>query len=353
MEITLNCVISEGTSYGITGIQIVRALTKLGHKVNCVPIGGRADYRSYPEVEKALQNGQSRFDIMAPSIRLYHQFSLMENCGRGPSIGFPIFELDNFTDLEISNLFSVNRLFVCSKWAQSVIKDRKISTPTDVVPLGVDGTVFYPREIKNQNTPFTFFFPGKFEYRKGFDVVTTAFERAFNANDNFQVLFLPNNPFISEGDAREWVRYLTSTKFGNKFKLVGRLESQDDVANLTRQADCVVSFSRAEGWNLPLLEALSCGVRVIATNYSGHTEFLNHDNATLIDCDGRELAFDGVFFNGAGSWLDFKDKDIDNMANALKSVYNDGPRINAAGIETASRFSWINSAEQIVSLLEV
>ncbi len=349
MEITLNTVISQSTSYGLTGIQLTEALSALGHKINCVPIGGRADFpREYDGVARSIENGLKPFDKLAPSVRLYHQFSLLENCGRGPSIGFPIFELDNFTPQEFTNLSMVDRLFTCSKWAKEVIKSVNISTPVEVVPLGVDREVFNEVGRTETDKPFTFFFPGKFEIRKGFDIVVEVFEKAFNVNDNFEVIFLPQNLFISQKDTEEWVRYLSQTKFGNKFKILGRIESSKDVANLNRYADYVVSLSRAEGFNLPLLEAMSCGTPVIATNYSAHTEYCTADNATLIDCSGRESAYDNIFFHGTGSWLSYSNSDIDNMVEAIRMAYRNGPKVNLAGIETAKQFTWNNSALKLI-----
>lgn len=48
---------------------------------------------------------------------------------------------------------------------------------------------------------------------------------------------------------------------------------------LYKRADAFVLPSRGEGWGRPHLEALSMGLPVIATNWSGPTEFLTQDNA--------------------------------------------------------------------------
>lgn len=302
-------------------------------------------------VQKSLSNGEEDADLSSPSIRLYHQHSLFEHVGRGLNVGFPIFELDNFSKLELANLKSCDRLFVCSEWAKGVLINRGVESDIRVIPLGVDRETFYGAS-PIENKPFTFFFPGKFEYRKGFDIIVETFERAFDVNDDFELVFLPQNLFIKKEEAEQWVNYLTKTKFGDKFKLIGRLELHTQVADLTRFADCVVSFSRAEGWNLPLLEALSCGRQVIATNYSGHTQFLNNKNADLIEVSDREDAIDGVFFHGTGSWLAYDDSVLDNMAAKLRSAYEAGRKYNEEGIETAKRFTWDNTARLIIDNLE-
>ena len=60
-------------------------------------------------------------------------------------------------------------------------------------------------------------------------------------------------------------------------------------------ADCGVFLSRAEGWNLGLLEMMAMGKPVITTNYSGHTEFATPANALLVEVPEVEPAKDGVF----------------------------------------------------------
>ena len=350
MEVNLNSPVSNRTSYGITAINIIRSLTALGVRVNSIPISSQADWlEDQPEVPQSLENGKT-FNLDSPSIRLFHQHSLIEHVGRGENVGFPIFELDRLNSWELTNVNSCDKLFVTSKWAKEVCVASGAKIPIKVVPLGVDSSVFSPEPPKG-GKPFTFFFPGKFEYRKGFDIVVDVFERAFDKKDDFQLIFLPQNLFISNEDTEQWIKYLTGTKFGDKFKIIGRQETHHNVAELTRYADCVVSFSRAEGWNLPLLEALSCGRQVLATNYSAQTEFLTDENAVLMNFQEREEAFDGVFFKGGGNWLSYSDSDLETMAGYLRAIFKAGPVYNLSGIETARKFSWQNTAKKIISSL--
>jgi len=51
----------------------------------------------------------------------------------------------------------------------------------------------------------------------------------------------------------------------------------------------LVSFTRGEGFGLPLLEAAASGMPVIATNWSAHTEFLNHGKFIPVKYDLRPI----------------------------------------------------------------
>ena len=47
--------------------------------------------------------------------------------------------------------------------------------------------------------------------------------------------------------------------------------------------DCFVSLHRSEGFGLAMAEAMALGKPVIATNWSGNTDFMNPHNAACID----------------------------------------------------------------------
>ena len=58
-----------------------------------------------------------------------------------------------------------------------------------------------------------------------------------------------------------------------RVKMIPRVNTSEEVARIMGQVDCGVFPARGEGWNLELLEMMSMGKPVIATNYSGHTQF--------------------------------------------------------------------------------
>jgi glycosyltransferase involved in cell wall biosynthesis len=120
-----------------------------------------------------------------------------------------------------------------------------------------------------------------------------------------------------------------------------------------RQVDCGVFPVKAEGWNLELLELLSCGKNVITTNYSGHTEFTNSKNSYLVEINELEPAYDVIWFHGQGNWAKIGDKQKDSFAEKMKYVHslkqNGELGLNIAGIETARQFSWERTAREILN----
>ena len=54
---------------------------------------------------------------------------------------------------------------------------------------------------------------------------------------------------------------------------------------LYQSADCFVLPSCAEGFGLPILEAMACGVPPMVTNYSAPKDFVNKENGYLLNVE--------------------------------------------------------------------
>jgi glycosyltransferase involved in cell wall biosynthesis len=223
-----------------------------------------------------------------------------------------------------------------------------------VVPLGVDTTVFNFHKIpRNQNTDVIFMNVGKWEIRKGHDILLSQFERAFTPQDNVQLWLMPFNPFLTPGDKINWEHMYLDSVMGRagKIKIFPWTESQADVSSLMAQAHCGIFPSRAEGWNLELLEMLALGKSVITTKYAAHTEFCNTKNSMLVEINNLESAYDGKWFFDQGNWAMIDqgaDQQFVSFMRATYEHYKANPNyINEIGIETANNFTWRESAKKL------
>ena len=278
--------------------------------------------------------------------------------GNGLRCGMPIFELDSFSSKEKHHLESLNKIFVCSEWAKQVIHSNlSISKPVALCPLGVDAEVFYPKdETSNDEKPTVFFNCGKWEFRKGHDVLCSIFNAAFESSDNVKLVMMNDNPFLKPDQQEEWISMYKNSKLRDKIFFANRVQHHNQVADVMRSVDCGIFPSRAEGWNLEALELMSCAKDVIITNYSAHTEFCNEDNSYLIEINELETAYDGMWFKGEGSWAKIGEEQIEQAVAHMRSVHKkkkeEGRTYNSQGVDTAHEFSWENSANKIMDELK-
>ncbi|HVY72271.1 MAG TPA: carbamoyltransferase C-terminal domain-containing protein, partial [Verrucomicrobiae bacterium] len=167
-----------------------------------------------------------------------------------------------------------------------------------VMPAAVDETVFDPARQTPLALPnrakFNFLAIFEWTSRKGWDALLAAYLREFSASDDvclYLRTYLINQP---DGDpaAAIWkqVREFGATLgLGDKSWphieiLAGQIPAAD-LPGLYRAADCLVCPSRGEGWGRPHHEAMMMGLPVIATNWSGNTEFMSAETAYPLDYD--------------------------------------------------------------------
>jgi glycosyltransferase involved in cell wall biosynthesis len=348
MRLNLQAAINQ-LGYGVAGINILKALQAQNVEVSFFPISqpqvtNQADADA---VRRGLETAKT-FDPQAPCVKIWHQNQMAERIGSGKFIGFPIFELDTFNDLEKNHLNSCDEWMVCSNWAKDIIQSSVSFKPTHVIPLGVDAELFPPAPAR-QDDKTIFFNCGKWEIRKGHDILIEAFKRVTEEYDNVELWMMCSNPFNSQEENNRWHQLYNHPKV----KLIPRAETQREVYNIMSQVDCGVFPSRGEGWNLELLEMMAVGKHVITTNYSAHTEFCSQENATLIPIKDVEQAFDGKWFFGQGNWAKIDEEEVNLLTqemNLFAETYKG--QQNTYGIETARKFSWQNTAKEMVKCLK-
>ena len=346
--------------YGIAGLNIAKALSKQCDLAVWAH-GDRAEVGTPDDVPiiQELIGKRMVADFDRPCLKIWHQHDMSMFVGKSTHIGFPFFELDEFSEVEKHSLNSLDKLFVTSQWGKDVaVKNLLLSEDNiHVVPLGVDSNIF-SNNTTNDNDVTTFFNCGKWEVRKGHDILCELFNRAFEPEDNVQLIMMTTNPFLNKEKDKEWRDLYTNTKMGSKIHFVDRVKTQPEVYNIMAKTDCGIFPSRAEGWNLELLEMMACGKHVIATNYSAHTEFCNNDNALLVDITDKQIAYDGLWFNGnKGNWAKIdesaKDKFVTHMRLVHEKKQNNKLDVNTAGIETAKKYTWDNTATKIMEYANV
>jgi glycosyltransferase involved in cell wall biosynthesis len=340
--------------YGVVGTQLLLHLSALGVDIKLWPMGNIDCHPNHVALIQAAVDARHEYDVKAPCLKVWHQHDLAQQVGRGPHMGFPIFELNQFTDVERAEVQRMDRVFVCSEWAKDIVLDQCSFPKADsviVAPLGVDRQTFGVRMGADSPDPewTTFLNVGKWELRKGHDLIAEAFAKAFKPNDKVRLRMMNHNPFISKQQNDEWESLYKLSSMGHRVEFLPRVSTHAEVADIMSKVDCGVFPARAEGWNLELLEMMSMGKHVITTDYSAHTEFCDSNNAMLLDVDELETAHDGVFFTqGRGEWAKLGDETVDQMVEYMREVHKGGKGINIHGIETAQRLSWENTAKIIV-----
>lgn len=351
MNINISAPINN-TGYGVASLNITKQLIECGNNISLFPIGGvtvnnQQDY----DLFTTILNNSKIFDINAPFIKIWHQFDLASHIANGKYYAFPFFELDSLNEIEKLHLSIPDTILVSSHWAADILKENGIITPISVVPLGVDDTIFNPSNqmrlpFKNPDK-YVFLNIGKWEVRKGHDILLELFSNAFPYQQDVELWILASentNSYSNKEELDKWKKMYKNPRV----RLFDGADSHSDIAHLISNCDCGLYPSRAEGWNLELLETMAMNKPVITTFYSAHTEFCNQDNAFLVNIAHKEKAYDGKAFQGQGNWAKISTVEKDQIIDHMRFVYKNRLNTNSAGLATAKKYSWRATAENII-----
>jgi len=349
MNISVSAPINN-TGYGVASFGIIKALSK-HNRVSYFPISNPSvNNQEEHDFVLSLMQQANDFDIHAPFLKIWHQFDLLNHIGKGKYYAFPFFELDTFNSTEKKHMSIPDVLLVSSDWAKRVVIKNKIETPVEVVPLGVDTSIFDHSLYTRQNSDkYVFLNLGKWEIRKGHDILASLFKEAFPNEKDVELILLASsttNSYSSKDEIKQWKKLYEA----DNIRIIDGLPFHSDVANLMAQSDCGIFPSRAEGWNLELLEMMAMNKPIIATNYSSHTEFCNKDNSYLVDITETERAYDGKAFTGQGNWGKISQDQKDQLIEHMRYVYKNRISSNPNGLNTAKNLSWENTASKILGV---
>ena len=142
----------------------------------------------------------------------------------------------------------------------------------------VDTTIFFRREV---NPPlFRFFHASTMNHPKNVEGILNVFARLLNHRDNWECV-------MAGWETVELKEKSRSLGLDRYIKWAGIL-SYEEVAQKMQVSHSLVMFSRYENFPCVVIEALCCGLPVIATNVGGIPEAVNHANGLLVQSENED-----------------------------------------------------------------
>lgn len=125
---------------------------------------------------------------------------------------------------------------------------------------------------------------------------------------------------------KQIVKEVRKSEFPKIYMLHGMM-NDDQVASLYRsdKIKALVSATRGEGFGLPLLEAAASGLPIIATNWSGHLDFLKTGKFISVDYDLKDIhesRVDNKIFMKGSKWAEPREDDFKRKIKKLRTSYS-------------------------------
>jgi glycosyltransferase involved in cell wall biosynthesis len=141
-----------------------------------------------------------------------------------------------------------------------------------------------------------------------------AFSRAFAPGEGPTLLIKTINAEFRR-EPYERLRYSIAGR--PDIKLVDATLTPTELASLFHRADAYVSLHRAEGFGLTLAESMALGKPVIATGFSGNTDFMTPHNSWLVDWTLTTVGTEAEHYPADGHWAE---PNADSAVAAMREV---------------------------------
>jgi len=217
----------------------------------------------------------------------------------------------------------------------------KVEKPLEVIFEGIDTNVFKPESSKFKLTKvkeeFNFLFVGHWmqgnvgEDRKNVGLLIKMFLELFKNTKNAPGLILKTSGGVSSNMDRLSIlkkidqikKSVKAKRLPNIYLIHGDMTNQElNSLYNHKKVKAMISLTKGEGFGRPLLEFSMVKKPIIASGWSGHTDFLDKNLSILLSGELKKVDKSAV-----NNWIipdsEWFNVDISSFANAAAAVFSD------------------------------
>lgn len=164
-----------------------------------------------------------------------------------------------------------------------------------------------------------------FDYRSSYDrknpeMTIRAFAESIGQNDDVKMIIKTSGFNDLPYQVEKINSFVKILGLDNKIIFINEYLSRNEIISIMDACDCYISLHRGEGLGLGMLESMALSKPVIATNYSGNTEFTREDNSLLVDYKLIDAADSSGPYFAVKKWAD---PNIETAKEHLFKLYSD------------------------------
>lgn len=173
-------------------------------------------------------------------------------------------------------------LMVTSEHVLQVMRNSGLTIPIVNVSEGINQNLLKSEDYKLKTKKgYKFLHISSGLPRKGVDVLIKAFTEEFGATEDVSLII---KTYRNESNIIPGLMQNLDKSNSPEIEVIYDLNlTEGQIAALYEQSDAVIIPSRAEGFGLPIAEAMLKQLPVVTTGYSGQMDFVSDENAWLID----------------------------------------------------------------------
>ena len=248
----------------------------------------------------------------------------------GPKIAYNVWESTRQTEQFFNKLLEFDQIWVPSQWqANCTIEQGADPDKVKVVPEGVDTKTFYPEDPQTTldyvDGRFKFILFGRWDYRKSTKEIIETFLKEFSLEDPVDLIVSIDNMWGKDMDGFETTEErLKHYGFTDERIKIKHFPSREDYITYLKNGHVFLSCARAEGWNLPLIEAMACGTPSIYSADSAQMEFAS-GKGLPVKIKGLKSANSSTYtrykMDDGSIPGDYPEPDFDDLASVMRNAF--------------------------------
>ena len=181
--------------------------------------------------------------------------------------------------------------------------------------------------------------------RGGVQYLLRAYAEEFSKDEKVQLIIKLNPAYINPDIIKQSFDNLKLPEDRAPIHINCDVLSPEKLNDLYNSADCFVCATRGEAFNLPGLEAMSCGLSTIQTDFGGQVDYMTDDNSYFIQYELSESEEKPMYEGISWAVPDIKDLKL-NLRWAFehqKEIKEKGKQAE----EDSKKWTWDNSANKL------
>ncbi|MHB8156621.1 MAG: glycosyltransferase family 4 protein [Desulfocucumaceae bacterium] len=355
------------TGYSAAARGYVLSLDRIGANVKVI-LEGKGTPQAIPgkAVDRICRLAGKPFE--RPSNTIFIRQSIPDKFERygSFSMGITAWEADKVHPLWRDWCNAMDAVGVPSSMNLGAFTGGGVHKPVELIRYGVDEYFIRPGEYQDpfygkKVPPFKFLSVFDWIYRKGYDLLVRAFWEEFARGDGVCLVVKTGSgrPFVG---ARENIMsdmrrlkeaYRPGWDSAPVIFFTGDTHPASMV-NLYRSCNCFVLPSRGEGLGLPLLEAGSLGMPVIATGWGGQSDFLDSENSFPVEYEMDRVPYQRhcPYYGPDQRWATPSVKDLrKKMRWVLENYRASTEKGEKLRDRVLSEYTWQNAAMNAVDVI--
>ncbi len=239
------------------------------------------------------------------------------------NIAYWAWELPEFPDEWVEACKYYDEIWCPSRFVAEAIS-KKVNLPTVVMPHSILTPELEERDWRSHfNLPkdlvlflFAFDFNSYLE-RKNPHGVIEAFKQAFPGGGPAGLILKYHS---HEGHPEDYARFRAALEGVAHVYEISESVSRAEITGLQAACDVFISLHCSEGFGLNLAECMAMGKPVIATDWSGSTDFIHEGNGRPIWYERTPLTETHGPYKAGQSWAE---PDLEDAANAIRELTHD------------------------------